>query len=138
MEETLYQNYLKILDKELVPALGCTEPIAIAYASAKAAQLLGKRPQRLEVWCSGNIVKNVKGVIVPHSNGQRGIEIAAVLGSFFGNADAGLEVLEEVTDREAAEAASIVRSGCCNCHLQEGVDNLYIRVIVYDAGDNFA
>lgn len=138
MEETLYQNYLKILDKELVPALGCTEPIAIAYASAKAAQLLGKRPQRLEVWCSGNIVKNVKGVIVPHSNGQRGIEIAAVLGSFFGNADAGLEVLEKVTDREAAEAASIVRSECCVCHLQEGVDNLYIRVIVYDAGDNFA
>lgn len=138
MEETLYQNYLEILDKELVPALGCTEPIAIAYASAKAAQLLGKRPQRLEVWCSGNIVKNVKGVIVPHSNGQRGIEIAAVLGSFFGNADAGLEVLEEVTDREAAEAASIVRSGCCVCHLQEGVDNLYIRVIAYGAGDNFA
>ena len=73
-----YQTYLAILKSELVPALGCTEPIAVAYAAAKAAEVLGTRPERAELWCSGNIVKNVKGVVVPKTGGLKGIDAAAI------------------------------------------------------------
>ncbi|MBE5748218.1 MAG: serine dehydratase subunit alpha family protein, partial [Clostridiales bacterium] len=73
MSKETYQNYVNILKEELVPALGCTEPIAIAFAAAKAAQVLGKKPERIVAECSGNIVKNVKGVIVPNSGNLFGI-----------------------------------------------------------------
>ena len=77
MDQALYQNHLGILREELLVALGCTEPIAIAYAGAKARQLLGVMPEHCRVRCSGNIIKNVKGVIVPNSGGMRGIDVAA-------------------------------------------------------------
>ena len=80
MEPELYQNHLSILKDELLVALGCTEPIAIAYAAAKARRLLGEMPERCQVYCSGNIIKNVKGVVVPNSGGLRGMDVAAVLG----------------------------------------------------------
>ena len=72
------EDYISILKEELVPALGCTEPIAIAYASAKARQILGTFPEGIEIYCSGNIIKNVKSVLVPNSNGMKGIGAAAV------------------------------------------------------------
>lgn len=81
MQKFLCQNYLAILKSELVVALGCTEPIAIAYAAAKARQLLGTIPERCTVHCSGNIVKNVMGVTVPNSGGLRGIDVSAILAS---------------------------------------------------------
>ena len=93
MDSELYKNYLDILKQELVPALGCTEPIAIACAAAKARRLLGSFPESLEMNLSGNIIKNVKGVTVPNSGGLKGIDIAAVLGMVGGNADKALEVL---------------------------------------------
>ena len=95
MDSALYANYLAILKHELVPALGCTEPIAIAYAAAKARQILGDFPDAIEMQLSGNIIKNVKGVTVPNSGGMKGIDAAAVLGIVGGNADKALEVLEE-------------------------------------------
>ena len=73
MTEELSRNYTEILRAELVPAMGCTEPIAIAYAAAKAAQTLGEEPEHIIITCSGNIIKNVKGVTVPNSGGQKGI-----------------------------------------------------------------
>ena len=97
MDSALYENYLNILKQELVPALGCTEPIAIAYAAAKARQILGEFPDTVEMLLSGNIIKNVKGVTVPNSGGLKGIDVAAVLGIVGGNADKALEVLSEVT-----------------------------------------
>ena len=99
MDSALYANYLNILKQELVPALGCTEPIAIAYAAAKARQVLGEFPEHVEMHLSGNIIKNVKGVTVPNSGGLKGIDVAAVLGIVGGNADRALEVLSEVTPR---------------------------------------
>ena len=87
MDSALYANYLNILKQELVPALGCTEPIAIAYAAAKARQVLGEFPEHVEMHLSGNIIKNVKGVTVPNSGGLKGIDVAAVLGIVGGNAD---------------------------------------------------
>lgn len=80
LEKKLYDNYVQILKNELVPALGCTEPIAIAYAAAKAREVLGCFPDHVDMRCSGNIIKNVKGVTVPNSDGMKGIDVAAILG----------------------------------------------------------
>ena len=77
----IYNCYVEILKRELVPAMGCTEPIAIAYAAAKAREVLGTLPDRLLVEVSGNIIKNVKSVVVPHTGGLRGIPAAAAAGA---------------------------------------------------------
>ena len=102
MNSALYANYLNILKQELVPALGCTEPIAIAYAAAKAHQVLGEFPDSVNMSLSGNIIKNVKGVTVPNSGGLKGIDVAAILGIVGGNADKALEVLSEITEDDIA------------------------------------
>ena len=73
MDQALYSAYVKILEEELVPAMGCTEPIAVAYAAALARKALGEMPQSVEVHVSANIIKNVKSVVVPHTGGLRGI-----------------------------------------------------------------
>ena len=131
MEKALYDNFVNILKHELIPALGCTEPIAIAYASAKARQVLGEMPDRIEMNLSGNIIKNVKGVTVPNSGGLRGMEVAAVLGVVGGNADAALEVLESVKPEDIEETKKLVAAGICTCELAEGVANLYVEAKVY-------
>ena len=128
MNQELYQNHLAILREELLVALGCTEPIAIAYAAAKARQLLGEDPRRCLVKCSGNIVKNVKGVIVPNSGGMRGIDTAATLGIVGGDPDRELAVLESVTPEDIQKTHALVEQGFCTCELVEEVDNLYIVV----------
>lgn len=81
MTQEQYQNYIKILRSELIPAMGCTEPIAVAFAAAKAREVLGCMPEAMVARCSGNIIKNVKSVIVPNSGNERGVEAAAVLGA---------------------------------------------------------
>ena len=86
MDKKLYDNYVKILENELVPALGCTEPIAIAYAAAKAREVLGSEPDRVAIGVSNNIIKNVKSVVVPNTDGMKGIEAAAAAGIVGGNA----------------------------------------------------
>jgi L-cysteine desulfidase len=95
-----YKNYLQILREELVPAMGCTEPIAIAYAAAKARQALGCIPEKVIVEVSGNIIKNVKSVIVPNTNHLKGIEAATAAGIIAGQAEKKLEVISEVTEAE--------------------------------------
>ena len=127
MEKALYDNYVNILKHELIPALGCTEPIAIAYASAKARQVLGDMPDRIEMNLSGNIIKNVKGVTVPNSGGLKGMEVAAVLGAVGGNADVALEVLESVKPEDIELTKKLVAEGICSCELAEGVANLYVE-----------
>ena len=131
LEKRIYDQYVMILKDELVPALGCTEPIAIAYAAAKAREVLGEMPERMEMCCSGNIIKNVKGVTVPNSGGLKGIDVAAVLGVVGGDAARELEVLEDVTEADICRAKKLVQQGFCKCSLQEGVENLYIVAKVY-------
>lgn len=97
-----YKTYVEILERELVPAMGCTEPIALAYCSAKARSVLGALPDKVLVEVSGNIVKNVKSVIVPNSGGRRGIEAAAAVGILAGREDLELEVLSKVTEEQKA------------------------------------
>ncbi|HIT65530.1 MAG TPA: serine dehydratase subunit alpha family protein [Candidatus Ventrimonas merdavium] len=98
-----YSTYVQILKEELVPAMGCTEPIAIAYAAAKAREVLGKTPDRVKIGVSDNIIKNVKSVIVPNTDGMKGIEAAAVAGIVGGQEDRQLEVIAEVTEEQKAE-----------------------------------
>lgn len=119
----------ELLDGELICALGCTEPISVAYAAALARLVLGCEPEAMRVGCSGNIIKNVKSVTVPNSGGMRGVEAAAVLGAVGGNAAAALEVLEGVDDAHRARTVELLGSdGYCEVSLVEGVPNLYIDV----------
>lgn len=97
------EQYIKILKEELVPAMGCTEPISLAYAAAKARQVLGEMPVSAKVEVSGNIVKNAKSVTVPHTGGMRGIKSAFIAGLVAGNADAELEVISKVTSKQIEE-----------------------------------
>ena len=99
----LYQTYLQILNEELIPAMGCTEPIAIAYAAAKAREVLGQLPGSVWLGVSNNIIKNVKSVIVPNTGGMKGIEAAASAGIVAGQAGKALEVISEVTEAQKAE-----------------------------------
>lgn len=137
MDKQIYENYAAILNNELVVALGCTEPIAIAYAGAKAREVLGKMPERIEVSCSGNIVKNVKGVTVPNSGGLKGIHVAAVLGTVGGDAGKKLAVLETVTAQDVSRTKELLNVNFCNCDLIENVENLYIIVRAF-SGDEYA
>ena len=104
--ETRYQQYIAILKEELLPAMGCTEPIALAYAAAKARETLGMLPERVRVEASGNIIKNVKSVIVPHTGHLKGIEAAAAAGIVAGNAGKELQVISEVTPEQQEQIAS--------------------------------
>ncbi len=134
MNETIYRKCLTILHEELIPALGCTEPIAVAYAAAKARALLDAVPESMTVSCSGNIIKNVMGVVVPNSGGMRGIAVAALLGMLGGNEDSRLSALESVTDEHIRKMHELYAAGFCECRLVEGVENLYVKVELRGGG----
>ena len=135
MDKKVYDAYVAILKTELVPALGCTEPIAIAFAAAKARDVLGSFPETIRVEASGNIVKNVQGVTVPNSGGLKGIDVAATLGAVGGDAEIGLEVLSKITEEQIKKTKELVDSGFCTCSLVDGKDNLYIRVTAKSGED---
>lgn len=122
----VFDTYRDILKSELIYATGCTEPIAIAYAAAVAVETLGERAERLKVLCSGNIVKNVKSVIVPGTGGLRGIEAAAVIGAVGSDPGVGLNVLHRVTDADRAEAARLLELGVCEVGLLDSDEPLHI------------
>ena len=135
MDKKVYDAYVAILKTELVPALGCTEPIAIAFAAAKVRDVLGSFPETIRVEASGNIVKNVQGVTVPNSGGLKGIDVAATLGAVGGDAEIGLEVLSKITEEQIKKTKQLVDSGFCTCSLVDGKDNLYIRVTAKSGED---
>jgi len=137
MDKKQYDNYVKILRSELIPAMGCTEPIAIAYAAAKARQVLGVMPERMVARCSGNIIKNVKGVNVPNAGGQKGVQVAAILGALAGDPDLELQVISQVPDEAVEEVRKLNKERICTCELEEGVENLFIRIEAY-AGEESA
>jgi L-cysteine desulfidase len=125
--------FVRLLQRELVPATGCTEPIAIAYCAAKAVEVLGRLPESMTVELSGNMIKNAMGVTVPNSGGLKGIDVAAVLGAVGGDAAKGLQVLDSVGEKEIAAARELLsQKGFCTCNLLENVDNLFIIVRVAD------
>lgn len=109
-QDSCYSKYIQILHEELQPAMGCTEPIALAYAAAKARELLGALPQRITVDVSGNIIKNVKSVVIPHTGGLRGIPAAVAAGAVAGNPDGELEVLSNVTQAQISDIEDYLAS----------------------------
>ena len=139
-----HQAYVQILKEELIPAMGCTEPIAIAYAAAKARDVLGGMPDKVEIGVSSNIIKNVKSVIVPNTDGMKGIEAAAAAGIVGGQADKALEVISAVTaDQKAAMRAFLkqvpvtvkaIDNGFIFdiiVTLQQGSDSAVVRICQY-------
>ena len=106
MEKQIYEAYVAILHKELIPAMGCTEPSAIAYASAIAKTALGAVPERVRIDVSGNVIKNVKSVFIPHTGNLKGIEAAAAAGIVAGDPYCELEVISHVTEKEIAEISA--------------------------------
>ena len=108
MQQALYKTYLKILEEELVPAMGCTEPIAVAYAAAVARKVLGVIPETVDIRVSANIIKNVKSVVVPNTGKLRGIDAAAAAGIVAGDADKKLEVLAGIRDEQTAEISAFM------------------------------
>lgn len=123
------QDYIELLKREVKPAFGCTEPIALAFASAKAAELLGVTPDHIHGRLSGNIIKNAKSVTIPNSEGRTGIYYSLILGTLVGTAKKELEVLEDVTHEQVVAADRLFEADFCSIELAEGVENLYIEVV---------
>ena len=132
----LMKNYTDLLKSELIMALGCTEPISIALAAAKAREVLGDIPTKIEVMCSGNIIKNVKGVTVPNTNGMKGVEAATAIGTVAGDSCLGLEVLSKVTEDDIKAAKDLMEKNIITVSLKEGVENLDIEIVAEDDKEN--
>ena len=129
-------QFIAILQEELVPALGCTEPIAIAYAGAHARALLGEIPDRVCIKSSGNIIKNVKSVTVPNSGNMKGIPAAAAIGIIGGNPNKGLEVLADITDADIARTKEFLEKVPCKVSLLDTVASLHFIVEVFAGADS--
>ena len=129
-------DYINILKKELIPALGCTEPIAIAFASAKASEVLGKKPSKIYANLSANIIKNANSVKVPGTNGRKGIEISIVSGALLGDSDKNLEVLNGIDKSRLKECDQFIDEGRVEVSLAQGKANLYIEIYAQKDGEN--
>jgi len=130
-----YHHFVQILREELVPAMGCTEPIAIAYGAAKAREILGCLPDTVLVEASGNIIKNVKSVVVPNTGGLKGIEAAAAAGIVAGDAGKILEVISAVTEEQKAEIRDFLSSRQVRVAPAEG-DVIFDIILTLTAGSD--
>jgi L-cysteine desulfidase len=132
-----YRAYVQILKEELVPAMGCTEPIALAYAAAKAREVLGRLPEKVLIEASGSIIKNVKSVIVPNTNHLKGIPAAATAGIIAGKAEKELEVISKVTPEQIEQMKDFLADTPIEVrHVNNGL-TFEIAVTVY-AGESYA
>ena len=141
MDKNAYRDYLSILNEELLPAMGCTEPISVAYAAALAREALGSLPERIEISVSGNILKNVKSVIVPNTGGLKGVTSAVAAGIIAGKADKKLQVLADTCEADRQNIKSYLssaqfkvthaQSGCIfdiGVKVYKGSDNAFVRI----------
>lgn len=132
-----YQAYVKILEEELVPAMGCTEPIALAYAAAKARETLGCLPDKVEIGASGSIIKNVKSVIVPNTGHLKGIPAAAAAGIVAGDASRELEVIADVSEEETKAIAEYLKNTRITVeHIDQGIT--FDILMTVKKGDSYA
>ncbi len=142
MDRILYDSYLDILREELIPAMGCTEPIAVAYAAAIARDTLGCMPDSTELIVSGNIVKNVKSVVVPNTGGRKGLRTAVAAGLCFGKAEKELEVIADATEQDLADLDAYLRTADITLKeadsnqpfdlavlLHKGSDSAYVHIV---------
>lgn len=136
-DDEKYQAYVQILKEELVPAMGCTEPIALAYAAAKAREVLGAVPDEVKVEASGSIIKNVKSVIVPNTNHLKGIPAAATAGIIAGQADKELEVIAEVSDEQIARMKEFLENTKITVeHVDNGIT--FEIIVTLKKGDSYS
>ena len=131
-----YAIYEEALAEELIPAMGCTEPIAIAYCAAVCREQLGAEPEQIEIWVSRNIIKNVKSVVVPNTDHMKGIEVACAAGIVAAHSERQLEVLAYITAEEKVELKELAESGKIKIHVSEEPDIFYIRVFLAANGQN--
>lgn len=137
LDSKIKSDFLSILKEELIPAMGCTEPIALAFASARAREVLGVLPDSITAYCSGNIIKNVRCVTIPNSEGLTGIEPACALGAFGGDARRLMEVLEAVTPDTRAAANKFLSDGGCKVEYLDSEIPLHF-IIEMKSGENIA
>ena len=136
-ENVKYGAYVQILKEELVPAMGCTEPIALAYAAAKAREVLGEKPDTVKIGASGSIIKNVKSVIVPNTNHLKGIPAAAAAGIIAGQADKELEVIAEVSDEQIARMKEFLENTKITVeHVDNGIT--FEIIVTLKKGDSYS
>lgn len=136
LDKKIERDFLEILAEELVPAMGCTEPIALAYACAKAREILGTEPEKITAKCSGNIIKNVRCVSIPNSGGMTGIEPACVLGALCGDASREMEVLEAVTPEGIEKSVEFIKAGKCTVEYLESHIPLHFIITVEKGNDS--
>ena len=134
MEKDLMKAYIDILREELVPAMGCTEPISVAYAGALARKHLGREPEKIELRVSGNIIKNVKSVIVPNTGGRKGLRTAVSAGIVYGDPEKELEVLSKVTEEDLKNLDTYLESAEIVLARSECLNPFDIQVRVYGGG----
>jgi L-cysteine desulfidase len=127
--------YIKILEEELVPAMGCTEPIAIALAAAKAREILGAFPDLCRAQCSGHIIKNVRSVTIPGTGGLIGIEAAVWAGVVACSSDRGLEVLSAMTEQDAAQVKTLLETQTCDVSLLKSEAPLHLQISLVRGAD---
>ena len=135
MDKKIYKNYLAILREEMIPAMGCTEPIALAYGAARAREILGKEPERIVAKCSGNIIKNVRCVIIPNSGGLKGIPAGVILGAVAGDASLNMEVLSKVDEKGRARCRELLEADICKVELLDTPVVLHIIIEMYAGED---
>ena len=128
--------FISILNEELIPAMGCTEPISLAFAAARARELLGSDPVAIIAHCSGNMIKNVRCVAIPNSDGMIGIEAAVALGAFGGKYSLGMEVLEAVGNPDRIKARELIESGAVKVEYLDSDVPLHFILELSDRSDN--
>ena len=136
LNETIKQDFLAILKEELIPAMGCTEPIALAYASAKGAALLQEDLTQIVAKCSGNIIKNVRCVRIPNSGGMTGIESACALGAIAGDADRKMEVLEAVTAEGLSKTHNFLKTNIATVECLDSPIPLHFIIELYGKSES--
>ena len=129
-----YKNYVSILNEELLPAMGCTEPVAVAYAAAKGREVLGCLPERCILYVSGNIIKNVKSVVVPNTGGLKGLKAAAAAGIVVGKAELQMSVVAETKPEEIPGIQKYIDEHEIQIGRKEGDSALYIEVLLEGEG----
>ena len=136
MKQEKYNDYLQILKEELVPAMGCTEPIAIAYAAAKAREVLGKMPDTVVAKCRGNIIKNAMCVTVPNTGDLVGIKASSIIGVLAGDSSKELQVISEVGEEHINEANKLMNEDYCFVERLDTDIQLHIVMEVYSENDS--
>ena len=135
MEKKFREKIISLVKNEVVPAVGCTEPMAVSLCVARATELLGKAPEKIDVMLSANILKNAMGVGIP-GTGMIGLPIAVALGALIGKSEYGLEVLKDVDDEAVERGKAFMNENRISIGLKEGIsEKLYIEVLVKNGSD---